>query len=92
MKNLGLWLHYATIIVAGLLFGIQFFILSPIHYSTNTTERPIIWCLDIAGVLSAYGLASGFVLMAMRKGKSESLLLAISTIIALLLLFFSGHP
>ena len=84
MKNFWLRLHYTAVAIALALFALQAFILPIPHGNLDTSfEIPI--CIQIALLLFLYGFISGMVLMARRKGNSESILLAISTLTPLLL-------
>ena len=89
MTQIGIKLHYLSVVTAALLFAVQLLVL-PVHWTSDTNHRSIPWCLQIAALLAAYGFISGFILMVWRKGESESVLLGVSTIAALVLTFFAG--
>ena len=79
-KTLGLWLHYVSVAAAlALLLQTSFFRV-PIFDASAAC----------AAMLSLYGLVSGFVLMARRKGETESVMLGVSTVAAFVLLLLCG--
>jgi hypothetical protein len=79
-----LWLHIACVVLAYLGIGVLFFLWPSVGYQDSVREvihSVVFW-------LAAIGFVSGLGSMACRSGKSESVVLAASTIAALLPMFF----
>jgi hypothetical protein len=88
MKRTWLWLHFGAVLIAIGLIAIQFIFPTSVgHTSTNgdASETPI--TVQLAALLFGYSFISGVVLMARRKGDSESFLLAVSTLTPFVLFF-----
>jgi hypothetical protein len=78
-----MWLHLTSVFLAYAVVGFGY--LFPSKTTNIDTQKIItIW---VVLILSAFGSITGFALMIGRKGKSESIVLAVSTIAIVLLLF-----
>lgn len=100
MERLLLYLHSGSVLV-GLVVVCVFF--SPglgdltgpgrtivlMSATADSVSARIALVRTIVTVLGVIGLLSGMVLMAMRKAERESILLAVSTIVAFLLLLYA---
>jgi hypothetical protein len=89
MKKIMLWVHLASMVVTCSGYGLARLLLpGRVHPDATqaAVEMTLGWTLP---VLAAVALVSGFGSMAVRSGKSESVLLAISTIAAFVLFFLS---
>jgi hypothetical protein len=89
MKTLNNRLHAVVVALAYTLVALQIYVF-PIHYTTDTLRRPTAWLRDIGTLLAIVATIAGFVMMARRRGKSESILLGISTVAAFVLIILTG--
>jgi hypothetical protein len=87
MKRTWLWMHYGSVLIAiGL---IVFQLILPIggsHTSTNRDASETPFLIQLAAYSFIYSFISGIFLMVRRKGESESVLLAVSTLTPFVLL------
>jgi hypothetical protein len=73
-----LWLHVALLVLGYCLLGIGRF--APLSFAVAIL---LVWVIR---VIAGFGLVTGLALMALRRGKSESITLAVSTVAAFVLL------
>jgi hypothetical protein len=85
MKNIWLWLHYSSIVVALSLVAVQALIVPQPQFHSTNDDPASAASTQIAVCLLLYGFVSGMILMARRKGESERIWLAISTLTPLVL-------
>jgi hypothetical protein len=81
-----LWLHFALLVLGYGLLGFGRFYLGQMPLSLGTLlllARLVVWTLR---VVAALAFVTGLALMALRRGQSESITLAVSTVAAFLLL------
>jgi hypothetical protein len=81
MAKAFLWLHLALIVFTVCLLGLAFSLARP----TNQWAL-LILLVQATRFFAGFSLVAGLVAMAMRRQKSESILLAISTVASFLLL------
>src|SRR4051812_28945006 len=85
-----LWLHVASTIVACVFIGFAF------ATTTTTMQGPAATLVanlrTAAAIVGGLGVVTGFGVMASRSGPNESLAVAVSTVLALVVLLFALGP